>query len=173
VNSAPWLEVVYRYYPRGLWTDSPGYDHTPERARQVEALRVAGEEYPKWEAMLDRLLKRYRVQNRALHIPTMYDSAYSAELILPGARGKDYRLRFHVSILGPFYVVDRLGNPGEEAYAIDVAHEIEATYRGYEPIPRDVGDLVVPDVALDAVALGSATIYDLLLSTEAGVDRAR
>ena len=41
------------------------------------------------------------------------------------------------------------------------AREIEATYPGYEPIPPEIGNEVVPDVDV----IGGATIYVCLLST--------
>lgn len=55
----------------------------------------------------------------------------------------------------------------EDVYVQDVAREIEATY-AYEPIPPELGNVVVPDVALDTVSLGEATIYNCLLSTHWG-----
>jgi hypothetical protein len=39
---------------------------------------------------------------------------------------------------------------------------------GYAPIPPDLGDIIVPDVALDTLNLGEATIYDCLLSAPGG-----
>ena len=68
-------------------------------------------------------------------------------------------------LLGPYYLVCRLGTPDEEAYARDVAQEIERAYPGHEPIPPELGDMVIPDVALDTVGLGEATIYHCLLGT--------
>ena len=67
--------------------------------------------------------------------------------------------------LGPYYGVHRIGSPGEEPAATDIGREIEDTYVGYEPIPPELGDLVVPDVALDCRNFGKATIYDCLLTT--------
>jgi hypothetical protein len=66
--------------------------------------------------------------------------------------------------IGPYYGIHHLGESGEAPSVI--AREIEATYPGHEPIPPELGDEVVPDVAmaLQAVPLGKATIYVCLLS---------
>jgi hypothetical protein len=84
-----------------------------------------------------------------------YDPGYSGEIEIPGRT-----LGFHVSLLGPYYGIHRTGTPGEEPAALDLAREIEATYPGYEPIPPELGNEVVPDV----VNFGKTTIYDCLLS---------
>jgi hypothetical protein len=172
------LEIVYRFYPRGLWTVSPGYDDTPERRRQIDAVRCAAAEYPKWKAMLDRLEARYTFND--LSLPLLggsFDSAYTAKLGIPGKEEEDERLQreigfhvgfgCHVSILGPHYVVRRTLSPDEAPHVQEVAREIEATY-GYAPIPPEIGNVVVPDVALDTVPLGEVTIYDCLLSAQWG-----
>jgi hypothetical protein len=162
MNEASLLEIIRRFYPRGMETTSPGYDDTEERRRQVDATRRAVAEHAKWSAMLDRLRARFQVQELSLHILAGgFDSAYSAKIAIPGA--DERALGFHVSFLGPYYVIHRTGAPGEEPCARGIAEEIEATY-GYEPIPPEIGSVVVPDVALDTVALGEATIYDCLLS---------
>ena len=85
--------------------------------------------------------------------------AYSADIFIPGLR-----LGFCVCVLGPYYGIRRMGAPGEEEAALDLTREIEATYPGYQPIPPELGDEVVPDVALDSKGFGRATIYHCLLS---------
>ncbi len=166
------LDVVYRFYPRGVQPFQrnhvpPGervYDDTEEHLRLVEAARRGAAEYPTWQAMIRRLEDRYVLQNESLHllggsISSAYSSAYSARIFLD-----DRRLSFHVSLLGPYYGVHRTGAAADEPVASDIAREIEATYPGYEPIPPELGREVVPDVAMDAVALGEATIHVCLLS---------
>lgn len=118
--------------------------------------------------MLRRLGARFEITDRSLHIlGGTFDSAYSAEVEIPG---EDRALLFHVSFLGPYYVVHRKGFLGDEPYAGAVAQEIEATY-AYEAIPPAIGTTVVPDVALDTVSMGTTTVYDLLLSTVGEVAR--
>lgn len=60
-------------------------------------------------------------------------------------------------------------SPQEQAYARWIASEIEATW-GYERMPPEVGQLVVPDVATDHRGIGEATVYDCLMSDNALVD---
>jgi hypothetical protein len=73
-----------------------------------------------------------------------------------------------VSFFGPYYVVHRLGRPGEEPLARSITRAIEATYPGYEPIPPELGDVEEPDVHVDSGPVGKATIYDCLLSPYGG-----
>ena len=159
MTRAELLEVVYRFYPRGLLVDNDGYDDTEEAHRQREVVPRAVAGCPTWEAMLHRLGARYPVTNHSPYILAAeyrgYDSAYSADAVIPG-----HRLGFHVSLLGPYYGIRRLGAPGEEPAARDLAEEIEATFPGYAPIPPELGDEIVPDVSLDKRILGKATIYD-------------
>jgi len=168
MNLPELLKTIYRFYPRGWSVESPGYDDTPERGRQRDAVQIARSEYPKWEAMLDRLRAHVTLQDRSSYLfGSGFDSAYLATVIYP-SQGEAYGLGFHVSILGPYYVVHRMGRPGEEPHARAVIQEIEATYRGYEPIPPEIGDMVVPDITLDAKSFGQATVYDCLLSAQGG-----
>jgi hypothetical protein len=67
-----------------------------------------------------------------------------------------------VSLLGPYYGIHDMGEPDERPAAI--AEEIEATYPGYEQIPPEFGNEVVPDVATPVGLMGTATIYVCLFS---------
>jgi hypothetical protein len=166
------LDVIYRFHPRGVEPIQrdhvpPGervHDDTEEFLRLVGAARHGAAEYPTWQAMIRRLEDRYVLQDESLHllggsISSAYSSAYSARVFLG-----DRMLTFHVSLLGPYYGVHRTGVAADEPVASGIAREIGATYPGYEPIPPELGKEVVPDVAMDAVALGEATIYVCLLS---------
>ena len=66
--------------------------------------------------------------------------------------------------IGPYYGINLPGIPEEETVAREVAREIEATYPGYQTIPPEIGNEIVPDVAVLG-DLGSETIYTLLFST--------
>jgi hypothetical protein len=150
------LEVVYRFYPRGLLEGGHGYFDSEECQRHADVTRRGIAEYPTWKAMIRRLGARYPLMDRSVSILAgSYDPAYSGHIEIPG-----HMLGFHVSLLGPYYGIHRLGAPGEEPAALDLAQEIEATYPGYAPIPPELGDEVVPDV----VSLGRTTIYVCLLS---------
>ncbi|WP_437912482.1 hypothetical protein WME73_35945 [Sorangium sp. So ce302] len=54
-------------------------------------------------------------------------------------------------------------SPDEQPYAAGIAQEIEATW-GYERMPPEVGNVVVPDVATNLRRLGEARLYDCLFS---------
>ena len=69
-----------------------------------------------------------------------------------------------VSLLGPYDGIHLPGIPEEEPVAREIAREIEATYPGYQPIPPELQNEVVPDVTMVAVSMGEATIGMLLFS---------
>jgi hypothetical protein len=148
------LEVIYRFYPRGVPVYGPEYDNTAtydnskERRRLEEASLRGRAEYPTWKAMIRRLGERYGLADESLCLfgSGIYP-AYSARIYIPGGT-----FTFHVSLLGPYYGIHYLGGREEPAA---IAREIEATYPGYEPIPPELGNEVVPDVDV----LGGSTIY--------------
>jgi hypothetical protein len=161
MTRAELLEIVYWFYPRDLPPTSPRYNATEEAQRQRDAVRRGAAAYPTWEAMLGRLSARYPVvdESRSL-LAGSRDSAYSASIEIPGRK-----LGFHVSLLGPYYGIHRTGLPVEAPAALDLAREIEATYPGYAPIPRELGNEVVPDVSpFLGTDFGKATIHVCLLS---------
>src|SRR5512132_104443 len=171
------LDVVYRFYPRGVQPyeriyvppNEPFYDDTEEHRRLVEAANRGRAEYPTWKAMIDRIRDRYDLQNESLSLLSGgIDPGYSARIYRP----KDLEpvpsfssrasLSFHVSLLGPYYGIHDMGEPDEKAAAI--AEEIEATYPSYKQIPPELGNELVPDVAMDGALMGEATIYVSLFS---------
>ncbi|WP_437277504.1 hypothetical protein WME90_40650 [Sorangium sp. So ce375] len=163
------LDVVYRFYPRGVQKiqriyvppGEPVYEDTEEHRRLVEAANRGRAEYPAWEAMIHRLGDRYGLQNESLHLFSGgADPAYSARIWLTD----ETALSFHVSLLGPYYGIHLPGIPEEEPVAREIAREIESTYPGYRPIPPEIGNEVVPDVAISVVLMGEAKIYMCLFS---------
>ncbi|XXY49172.1 hypothetical protein WME91_55105 [Sorangium sp. So ce269] len=169
-NRSELLDVVYRFYPRGVHCferihvppNEPFYDDTEEHRRLVEAASRGRAEYLTWKAMIRRLGDRYGLQNESLHLLSGgSDPAYSARIWLTD----ETALSFHVSLLGPYYGIHLPGIPEEEPVAREIAREIEATYPGYQSIPPEIGNEVVPDVAMDAVSMGKATIYVCLFSS--------
>ncbi|KYF72745.1 hypothetical protein BE15_41910 [Sorangium cellulosum] len=163
------LDVVYRFYPRGVHEimrscvppGEPIYEDTEEHRRLVEAASRGRAEYPTWEAMIDRLGDRYRLQNESLNLfAGGIDPAYPARIWLTD----ETALSFHVSLLGPYYGIHLPGIPEEEPVAREIAKEIEATYTGCQPLPPELGNEVVPDVDMDGVLMGEATIYVCLFS---------
>ena len=169
MNRSELLDVVYRFYPRGLLPlprihvplDDPFYDDTEQHRRLKEAADRGRAEYPTWEAMARRLGDRYRLQNESLSLLSgATDPAYSARIWLTD----ETALSFHVSLLGPYYGIHLPGLPEEEPVAREIAREIEATYPGYQPIPPELTDEVVPDATMFAVLMGEATIGMCLFS---------
>ena len=160
------LEVVHWFYPRGILCTDDRYKDTEERHRQREVARRAVAGYPTWQAMTRRLGARYPFTSDSIrilgprYVEKGYDPGYSGCIGIPG-----HRLGFGVSLLGPYYGINRMGAPGEEPAALDLAREIEATYPGHEPIPPELGNEMVPDVCLEARRFGKGTIYECLLST--------
>jgi hypothetical protein len=155
------LEVVYQYHPRGIDCSALGYRDTLEfqRQRAVKPRAVAG--YPMWKALLGRLRLRYPVGNDAARILDRTwlngshcydpDPAYAGDITIPG-----YRIGF--------YVIRLIGAAGEEPAVRDLAREIEAAFPGYELIPPELGEEVVPEVSTSERWFGEATIYACLLS---------
>ena len=171
------LEVVYRFYPRGVPCyerryvpeNERVYDDTEEHRRLVEASNRGRAEYPTWNAMIDRLGDRYSLQNESLSLLAGWvEPAYSARIYRPKdlepvpSLSSRASLSFHVSLLGSYYGIHDRGEPDEKPAAITA--EIEATYPGYRPIPPELGNEVVPDVAMEWALMGEATIYMCLFS---------
>lgn len=172
------LDVVYRFYPRGVRKtmrmyvppNEPVYDDTEEHRHLVKAANRGRAEYPTRKAMIRRLRNRFRLQDESLHLLAGGggDPAYSARIYRPKdlepvpSLSSRASLSFHVSLLGPYYGIRDGGEPDEIPAA--VAEEIEATYPGYRPIPPELGNEVVPDVDMDGVSMGQATIDMCLFS---------
>jgi hypothetical protein len=139
----------------------PVYDDTEERLRLVVAAARGRRAYPTWKGMIDRLEALYGLQNESLHLLSGgIDPAYSARIWLTD----ETALSFHVSLLGPWYGIHLPGIPEEEPVAPEIVQEIEATYPGYQTIPPELGNEVVPDVDSDGTPFGEATIYTCLFS---------
>jgi hypothetical protein len=159
------LDLVYRFHPRGMHEHSLGYDDTEECFRRREAARRGVAGYPTWRALLSRLGGRHSVVDHSLCLLADWCLvAYSGYFTLPGPTpGCGHTLGFHVSLIGPYYGIRRRGAPGEEEAALDFVRAIEEIYPGYQPIPPELGNQVVPDVSLNG-RFGKTTIYECILS---------
>lgn len=177
MNRTELLDLIYRFYPRGMVdihrmhvpAGEPVYDDTEEHLRLVEAANRGRAEYPTWKAMTRRLGDRYDLQNESIKLLGGWiDPAYSARIYRPKdlepflSLSNRASLSFHVSLLGPYYGIHDRGEPDEKPAAI--AAEIEATYPGYQQIPPEIGNELVPDVYA-TVAFGKETIYTCLFSS--------
>ncbi|XXY51765.1 hypothetical protein WME91_11550 [Sorangium sp. So ce269] len=109
------LEIVYRYFPRGIgdpdphqfWQDDSRREQTEEHARLVAA-RIQASKDERWHALRRRISDRFPdvlLMNRSLHLPAgSCDACYSFTISQPSTR--DHRtIWFHVSFLAPYYVV--------------------------------------------------------------------
>jgi hypothetical protein len=186
------FDIVYRFYPRGIWPDDPQYPKREEGRRFKETCHQAYANYGPWRAMLGRLGARFpdcRVRDEAMHLASGGCAlSYDAKLVLPTLTCEqgEHALGFLVSIVVPYYVIygrvffyfkddsygDKATLPGirlelssiEQPYARGLAQELEATFPGYEPMPPDIGKVVVPDVCTNIRGMGEATLYDCLLA---------
>lgn len=184
------LSVVYRFYPRRLEPEDPGYKDTEEHRRLVDARRRAGAEGNPWRVLLDRLYKqipRDSIHNGSLHLLTgHYDAGYVGALYLPsrGPPETHHQLGFLISFLVPCYVVSSLViavapttkssgvarytqftfTPDEEPYARIITEEILSVFPGYEPMPPEIGNIVVPDVVAGTKLMGKTTLFHCLFT---------
>ncbi len=54
--------------------------------------------------------------------------------------------------------------PDEQPYAPALIEEIASTFAGYEPMPKEIGEVRVPDVVAGGGDLGESTLYDCLFT---------
>jgi hypothetical protein len=116
------------------------------------------------------------------------DRSLCGVLWLPvrGPHEKLHELTFFVSFVVPYYFVcsgraiyiepptpDRNCkfttsfelSPDELPFAKGIVEEIEATYPGHEPMPPEVGQVIVPE-ASDLRGFGETTLYDCLFTDQ-------
>jgi hypothetical protein len=184
------LSVVYRFYPREITPEDPGYKDTEEHRRLADARRRSGAEGNPWRVLLDRFSKRVpgvSIHNGSLHLFTGgWDAGYVGALILPtrGPHETHHQVSFLVSFLVPCYVVSSLViavapttkssglagytqftfTPDEEPYARIVTEEILAVFPGYEPMPPEIGNIIVPDVVAGTKPMGKTTLFHCLFT---------
>lgn len=167
------FELVYHFYPRGILSlerrhvepGDPVYDDTEEYCRLFVAAARGRRSWPTWKAMIRRLGDKYMIQDDSLHLLSgNIDPAYSGRIWL--VLGETF-ISFHVSLLGPYYGIRLSGvsddDPKAREIMSELIREVEATYPGYQTIPPEIGNEVVPDVTVLG-DFGSETIYTCILS---------
>jgi hypothetical protein len=105
------LDIVYRYYPRGIWTndqlDISRIKETEEHDRLVAARRRAAVD-ERWHAMRRRISERFPdapLMNHSLHLPTgTLDACYSFGILPPKITGYQ-ELWFQASFLASYYII--------------------------------------------------------------------
>jgi hypothetical protein len=166
------IAITLQYFPKGMDPDEPGYQQTPEVQRQTTARARASAQYDAFRAVLRRLAARFPgmgIENRSysLQSPTGSgpDRCFDGLLDLPLRQPEERRrsLQFLISFVVPYYVICSLhgvpdGSPypklarsleiasDEEPFVKAIAEEIETAFPGYEPMPAEVANMVVPEV---------------------------
>lgn len=185
------IDLAHRFHPRGIGPSDPAYDEQePSRRLTAERRRAAAADAP-WRAMLERLRARFptlTIEDESRHLASgTFDACYTAKIPLPPRHTERSReLLVLVSIIAPYYVILQARSvwraPGQPSAGTrrEVTHEIEAPERaiatiiaaeiedvfGYEPMPPEIGDSIVPDVATSVRPIGQATLYDCLFTDD-------
>lgn len=185
------LQIVYRYYPRGMWDYEPGYDDT-EEFRRIDAARKEAASSQEWLALLDRLNLRFNGQifNRSLALARFKSDActWVSHSLPPDPtkntrfsvfNDEDHEIGLAISFIAPYYVlyssrlVDRITrseteprrfypfelDEDEVADAQIMVDEMKVLFPQHEPMPPNIGNLVVPDVMAGNQMIGRATLY--------------
>lgn len=168
------LQIIQQHYWR-----STSYDESePYGARDclIEVRKKAAEPNTPWRELLARLYARFphRVTNRSLHLAGGgFDACYSLTVDHP-----PHEIGLFISIIAPYYVVyssrrvDRTYREAvpqelqafdldddEKADAQVMIDEMKLLFPGHEPMPPNIGNIVVPDVMAGNQELGKVTIY--------------
>jgi hypothetical protein len=128
------------------------------------------------------IFTRVLIHNTSMHLMAAWRGSHCYEAICRLANTEDAKrdVGFCVSYLAPYYLVyswkwsRAVHRPvvrfdldeTEQPYAQRIAEEIEATY-GFEPMPPEIGNVLVEDVELQGVRyhhFGKGTIYDYLFT---------
>jgi hypothetical protein len=186
------LAVVHRFYARGMQQYDPGYENTEQYRRLAQARIQSGAEGNRWDVLLERLsgrLPKEKIQSGSVHLPTgRWDACYSGLFWLPprGPWEKNHVIGFLASFLVPCYVVyssvhvaipeskpqdwshkiSFTFSPDEQPSAQIITEEILSIFPGYEPMPPEIGNVIVPDVVAGNQTLGETTLYHCLFTDD-------
>lgn len=181
------LQIVYHYYPRGMWDFEPGYNDTVEYRRSDTARKKAVSSKA-WLVLLDRLRIRFHgeINNRSLGLASFKGDAcfrVTHSLLPDPSRNsrindEDHEIGLAISYIAPYYVVyssrkiDRTYREFEpqklQSFDLDddettdaqvMVGEMKLLFPDYEPMPPEIGNIVVPDVMAGNQELGKATLY--------------
>ena len=180
------LQIVYRHYPRGVWDYEPEY-HQSAEFRRLDAIRKEAASSKVWLAYLDRLSLRFNgdIFNRSLALARFpCDARTWVSHSLPPDPSKnssrndgDHEVGIAICFIAPYYVlyssrrIDRTYcdavrffypfdlNDDEVADAQVMVEEMKLLYPEHEPMPQNVGNIVVPDVMAGNQFIGKTTLY--------------
>src|SRR5262245_29029211 len=104
------IDIIYRYYPRGVSELDLNRVQTEEHRRLVEACRQAGADCSRWLDMLKRLDDQFPergISNLSIHLVRGgSDACYMGSLSLPDDTNDCWhKVDFRVSFLVPYYIV--------------------------------------------------------------------
>lgn len=178
------LNIVFHYYPRNMAVCGPDYYATTEYRRLVDARKQAGTPNNAWQRLLARLYARFldRITNRSLHLPGGdFDACYWLTLECSGIvdDGELHDIGMAMSFLAPYYVIysTRKIDPNgsvpthtrplhsfdlyedEKMDAQIMLDEMHALFPDHEPMPAEVGNIIVPDVTACDRWPGTTTLY--------------
>jgi hypothetical protein len=171
-------EVLRQYAARV--PASAKYEEWRAMLRRLRA-RFPQEQFPGVEVHNESLL---------LQSPTAaidLDRCFTGRLKLPvrTSKEKSHSLWFYISFVMPYYfilsashvyIIPPVGKfdgtretsfdltPDEVPFVKAIAEEIQTTFPGYEPMPKEVGLTVVPDVQVGGEWFGEATIFHCLFA---------
>jgi hypothetical protein len=180
------VELTYQFYPKGLWDSDPGYETSAEYRRLLDARQRSAREVIRFRALLNRLHMRFptcRIEQRLYLIPQVMDACFPAKFILPTLKEDEgeHALIILLSILAPCYALYRTlyfckedGSAVrapvsfelsvyEQPYGRAIMAEIETTF-GYERMPPEIGNVIVPGACVRHEPLGKATLFDCLFT---------
>lgn len=169
------LHIIYQYY----WRTTSHDESKPWGAREalVAARKLAGLPNCPWRELLAWLYTRFpdRVFNGSLHLPTGdFDACYRVTL-----EHQPHDIGLAISFIAPYYVVYNAKHVDKTYYNYDevwrlhpfdladdeitdveaMVAEMKRLFPHHEPMPEEIGNIVVPDVLVGNQLLGMATIY--------------
>lgn len=144
------IAIAHTYFPRGMRSDDPRYEHTPEVLRQRAVRAPVTGRYEEWRGMLQRLASRFpketfpdlHVENDSLFLQaatagTPWDRCFTGQIWLPVREEKERRhfLEFLVSFVVPYYVTYSVSirSPPDPALMFGGEHK-----RSFELSPDEV-----------------------------------
>ena len=179
----PWLEAVYGHYPRNVWSDTPAHAETPETKRLREAQRRARED----RSHLIALMEAIEAEAPGTDVMDLsyltYDACYVVRANADPVTETTTRVREVVaciSVIAPVYAIyqatTEVATSGEQDVTTAdtpdadvaplwgvVARQVERIF-GYTRMEPEIGLATIPDVQVQNVPLGEATVYDALFT---------
>jgi hypothetical protein len=177
------LDAVYRHYPRDMWSDDPAHASTLETKRLRDAQKSARTDRSRLISLMEAI-EADMPGVKAMDLSYLaYDACYIVRLNVDPVEEETTRWREVVtciSVIAPVYLLYQalieVAISGEQrstiAYAPDpevtplwrvVARQVERLF-DYAPVEPELGLTIVPDVQVQNVLLGDATLYDCLFT---------